>query len=403
MRALNLKALIFLVLPLLSQESSGFHGERLPSSFFANNRQRLIQELKKMGPGTLAIVKSMPLQFRNGDTTHAYRQDSDFYYLTGVEEPESVALIHGDSVKPYTLLVRAGDARRERYDGPRLGIKGALALGADAAERFPEADGVLQKAVKDATRIVLINNFDDEFRKKVLELVYPLGSDNSSASMRKILVDGRNLVGEMRLIKQPIEIDMIQKAVDASIEGHRAAMERSLSATNEGQVAGAFEGRVRSLGARFLGYDTIAGSYDNTCVLHYPYSDKGIFRDQLFLMDAGAEIGFYTADITRTWPVDGSFSPEQAQIYRLVYGAQEAALVKIKPGARHQEGYLAAMRYLSDGLVDLGILKGNKETVFNSRAWSTFTIHGISHWLGLMFMTQVPIEIYKVRTLMVES
>lgn len=204
-----------------------------------------------MGPGTLAIVKSMPLQFRNGDTTHAYRQDSDFYYLTGVEEPESVALIHGDSIKPYTLLVRAGDARRERYDGPRLGIKGALALGADAAERFPEADGVLQKAVKDATRIVLINNFDDEFRKKVLELVYPLGSDNSSASMRKILIDGRNLVGEMRLIKQPIEIDMIQKAVDASIEGHRAAMERSLSATNEGQVAGAFEGRVRSLGARF--------------------------------------------------------------------------------------------------------------------------------------------------------
>jgi Xaa-Pro aminopeptidase len=383
MRALNLKALIFLVLPLLSQESSGFHGERLPSSFFANNRQRLIQELKKMGPGTLAIVKSMPLQFRNGDTTHAYRQDSDFYYLTGVEEPESVALIHSDSVKPYTLLVRAGDARRERYDGPRLGIKGALALGADAAERFPEADGVLQKAVKDATRIVLINNFDDEFRKKVLELVYPLGSDNSSASMRKILVDGRNLVGEMRLIKQPIEIEMIQKAVDASIEGHRAAMERSLSATNEGQVAGAFEGRVRSLGARFLGYDTIAGAYDNTCVLHYPYSDKAIFRDQLFLMDAGAEIGFYTADITRTWPVDGSFSHEQAQIYRLVYGAQEAALAKIKPGARHQEGYLAAMRYLSNGLVDLGILKGDKETVFNSRAWSRFTIHGISHWLGL--------------------
>jgi Xaa-Pro aminopeptidase len=100
-------------------------------------------------------------------------------------------------------------------------------------------------------------------------------------------------------------------------------------------------------------------------------------------MDAGAEIGFYTADITRTWPVDGSFSPEQAQIYRLVYGAQEAALAKIKPGARHQEGYLAAMRYLSNGLVDLGILKGDKETVFNSRAWSRFTIHGISHWLGL--------------------
>lgn len=383
MRMLNPKALFLLFVPLFSQEVSEFHGVRLPSSFFASNRQRLIQELKKMGPGTLAIVKSMPLQYRNGDTTHAYRQDSDFYYLTGVEEAESIALIHGDQVKPYTLLVRAADARRERYDGPRLGIQGALALGADTAERFPEAEKVLQKAVREATRIVLINNFDDEFRQKILNLVYPLGSDNASASMKKILIDGRNLIGEMRLIKQPLEIDMIQKAVDVSIEGHRAAQERSLSATNEGQVAGAFEGRVRSLGARFLGYDTIAGAYDNTCVLHYPYSDKSVFRDQLFLMDAAAEIGFYTADITRTWPVDGTFSPEQAQIYRLVYGAQEAALAKIKPGARHQEGYLAAMRFMSDGLVDLGILKGNKETVFNSRAWANFTMHGISHWLGL--------------------
>ena len=383
MRVLNLNTFILLVLPLLSQEPVGFHGARLPSSFFASNRQRLIQELKKLGPGTLAVVKSMPLQFRNGDTTHAYRQDSDFYYLTGVEEPESVALIHSESVKPYTLLVQAGDLRRERYDGPRLGIPGALGHGADYAERFPEADKVLEKAVKEAERIVLINNFDEDFRKKILDWVYPLGSDNSSASRKKILFDGRNLVGEMRLIKQPIEIEMIQKAVDASIEGHRASMERSLRATNEGQVAGAFEGRVRSLGARFLGYDTIAGAYNNTCILHYPYSDKPIFRDQLFLMDAGAEIGFYTADITRTWPVDGTFSAEQAQIYRLVLGAQEAAFAKIKPGARHQEGYLAAMRHLSDGLVDLGILKGDKETNFNTRAYAKFTMHGISHWLGL--------------------
>ncbi len=375
--------LIFLALPIFSQKRYEFHGDRLPISFFAGNRQRLIQELKKMGPGTLAVIKSMPLQFRNGDTTHAYRQDSDFYYLTGVEEAESVALINTDSDKPYTLLVRAGDARRERYDGARLGVNGALALGADRAERFPEADKVIQKAIRDAKRIVFINNFDDEFRKKILDIVYPLGSDNSSAGMKKILVDGRNLVGEMRLIKQPIEIEMIQKAVDATIEGHFVAMKRSLNATNEGQVAGAFQGRVRSLGARFLGYDTIAGSHGNACTLHYIENDKKISRDQLFLMDAGAEIGFYTADITRTWPVDGTYSDEQAQIYRLVLGAQEAAFLTVKPGARIRDGHIAAMRYISDGLVDLGILKGDKEAVFISRAWANITMHGTSHWLGM--------------------
>ncbi len=380
-----MREVLLLAIPALvaAQSAPGFHGQRLPNSFFAGNRARLMAELKKMGPGTVAVIKSMPEQHRNGDSFHAYRQDSDFYYLTGVEEAEAVAVLEADAEKPYALYVRARDPRRETYDGARLGTEGALASGADRADSFPTAERTLFTTLRKAQRIVLICNFDDEFRKKVLDVAYPSGSDNNTGMMKKTLVDGRHLIAEMRLIKQPVEVEQIQRAVDASSAGHLAAMKASLGATNEGQVAGAFEGAVRSLGARFTGYDTIAGSGNQACTLHYPYADKPVQRGDMFLLDAAAEIGFYTADITRTWPVNGTFSPEQRALYDLVYKAQEAAFKVIGPGRKHSEGEAAAMRVISDGLVDLGILKGDKEEAFKTAAYRRFTLHGISHWMGL--------------------
>ena len=176
---------------------------------------------------------------------------------------------------------------------------------------------------------------------------------------------------------------MLQWAVDASVAGHLAAMRASARASNEGEVAGAFEGTVRSLGARFLGYETIAGAGPNSCVLHYPNNDQPVAKGDILLMDAGAEVGYYTADITRAWPTSGTFSKEQRAIYDLVLKAQNAAMACIRPGRIHHEGYDAAMRILSDGLVDLGLLKGDKEQVYKSRDWKRYSIHGISHWLGL--------------------
>lgn len=377
-----------LALPLLSQAAppprpAGWHGATLPPAFFAGNRARLLEKIRAMGPGTLAVIKSMPLQPRNGDWYHTYRQDSDFYYLTGIQEEEAVALLDGDAAKPYTLLVRAGDPVRERWEGARLGVEGALRAGADRAERFPSAEETLKSAIQKAQRVVLVCNFDDAFRRKVVDWVLPLGSDNNHATYRKTLVDGRNLVGEMRLVKQPAEIEMLKHAVDASIEGHLAAMRAGRSAANEGQVAGAFEGAVRSLGARYLGYDTIAGAGNQACVLHYLANDKPMRPGDLMLLDAGAEVGFYTADITRTWPAGGRFSPEQRAIYDLVLKAQDAAIALCRPGRAHKEGLAAAMRILSDGLVDLGILKGDKDELFRKAAYQPFTLHGISHWLGL--------------------
>ncbi len=369
--------------PAKDAQAVSYHASRLPASFFAGNRARLLAELKKMGPGTIAIIKSMPEQNRNGDSYHMYRQDSDFYYMTGIEEAESVAILDADSDKPYTLLVRARDARRERYDGARLGVEGATRNGADSAESFPAAEASLKARIQKAQRVVLISNFDEEFRRKVLDLVYPFGSDNNHSNFKKTLVDGRHLVAEMRLIKQVAEIDMLQRAIDVTAAGHLAAMRASRNAQNEGEVAAAFQGTVRSLGARFTGYDTIAGAGGNSCTLHYVTNDAAIEKNGVMLLDAGAEVGYYTADVTRTWPVNGKFSKEQKAIYELVLKAQNAAIALVKEGKLHHEGFDVAMRIMSDGMVDLGILKGDKDALYKSGAYNRFTMHGISHWIGL--------------------
>ncbi len=361
----------------------GTHGLRLPASFFVGNRANLLQQLRAMGPGTLAVIKSMPEQPRNGDGDHSFRQDSDFYYLTGVEEPGAIALLDADSAKPYTLLVRPRDPKREAWNGPRLGVEGALKVGADQAFDLPKGEDTLAEALKKAQRVVLVCNLDRDFRAKVLDAVLPLGTDNGHGQFRKTLQDGRHLVAELRSIKQPAEIDMIQKAVDVSIEGHLAAMRASKKSLNEGQIAGAFEGTVRSLGARFLGYDTIAGAGNQSCILHYPFNDAALHPGDLQLMDAGAEVGFYTADITRTWPSNGKFSAEQRALYDLVYKAQEAGIAACAVGNPHIAAHFATSRVISDGLVDLGILKGAKDEVYQRGDWKRFFIHGTGHWLGL--------------------
>ncbi len=363
--------------------AAGYHGLRLPNTFFAGNRDRLLQQLRTMGPGTLAIIKSMPEQPRNGDGEQAFRQDSDFFYLTGVEEPGSVALLSTDSDKPYTLLVRPRDPKREAWNGPRLGVEGALKKGADQAFDFPKGDEIVTDAIKAAQRIVLVCNLDREFRIRILDAVLPLGTDNGHGQFRKTVVDGRHLVAELRSIKQPAEIDLIQKAVDVSIDGHLAAMRASRTATNEGQVVGAFEGVVRGHGARFLGYDTIAGAGNQSCILHYPFNDAPLHPGELQLVDAGAEVGYYTADITRTWPLSGKFSPEQRALYDLVFKAQESGIAACVVGSPHIATHFAASRVVSDGLVELGILKGDKNEVYKRGDWKRFFIHGTSHWLGM--------------------
>jgi Xaa-Pro aminopeptidase len=358
------------------------HGVRLPEAFFAGNRTRLLAMAKAMGPGTLVVAKAMPTQPSSGGEDRPYRQDSDFYYLTGIEEERAVALLDGDR-GTYTLLVQARDPKREAYTGPRLGVEGAKRGGADEAVAFPEAEKTLDAALKQAKRIVLVSTFDDGFRERVLAAAYPRGYVAWPAGYEKSLVDGRPLVAEMRVIKQPCEVEMIQRAVDASIEGHLVAMRGSRGFVNEGQVAAALEGTVRALGARFLAYESVAGAGSDGCLLHYSANDQPIPPGSLILMDASGEVGYYTSDITRTWPANGRFNPEQRALYDLVLKAQEAGIQELRPGRPHGASLKAAARVLSDGLVDLGLVRGSKDEAFKRGDWSRFLPHGISHYLGL--------------------
>lgn len=378
-------AVLFLA-PLLAAQTplapQAHHGVRLPDAFFAGNRARLLAKAKAMGPGTLVVAKSMPTQPSSGGEDRPYRQDSDFYYLTGVEEERAVALLDGDK-GTYTLLVQARDPKREAYTGPRLGVEGAKRRGADEAAAFPEAEKALDTALRQAKRIVLIDTYDEPFRMKVLDVAYPKGYTGWMGAYEKSLVDGRPIVAEMRVIKQPAEVEMIQRAVDVSIEGHLAALRGSAGFTNEGQVAAALEGTVRALGARFLAYESIAGAGSDGCLLHYANNDQSIPPGSLILMDASGEVGYYTSDITRTWPANGRFSPEQRVLYDLVLRAQEAGIQELRPGNIHIASFMTAARVISDGLVDLGLIRGDKEESFKRGDWNKFLPHGVSHYLGL--------------------
>ncbi len=377
-----MRSALLALVPALLGAQAAHHGARLPASFFAGNRARLMAQAKGLGPGTLIVAKSMPTQPSSGDGERPYRQDSDFYYLTGVEEEHAVALLDVEA-GTYTLLVQKRDLKREAWNGVRLGVEGAKAKGADVAVAFPEASKTLDEALKKARTVVLVDNFDEPFRIQVFDAVYPRGAAVWRPGAGKHLVDGRPWVAEMRVLKQPVEVEMIQRAVDASIEGHLAAMRGTLGFTNEGQVAGALEGTVRSLGARFLAYDTIAGAGNNSCVLHYPFNDQALQPGSLVLMDASGEIGYYTSDITRTWPVNGTFSQEQRALYDLVLRAQEAGIAEMRPGRPHSASQHAAARVISDGLVDLGLIQGPKAEAYTRGDWSRFLIHGVSHYVGL--------------------
>jgi len=375
-----------LVLPALvaqtPAEPRAFHGVRLPDAFFAGNRAKLLDKARGLGPGTLVVIASMPTQPRSGGEDQPYRQDSDFYYLTGVEEERSVALLDADK-GTYTLLVQGPDPRVEAYTGPRLGVAGAKAKGADVAIPFPEAEKTLSEALKQAKRILFIDTYDEVLRTKVLDAAYPKGYTGWAGAYEKSLVDGRPIVAELRVLKQPGEVEMIQHAVDVSIAGHLAAMRGSAAFTNEGQVAAALEGTVRALGARILAYESIAGAGSDGCLLHYSRNDQPIPPGSLILMDASGEIGFYTSDITRSWPANGRFSPEQRALYDLVYKAQEAGIKELRPGKPHFASLHTASKIISDGLVGLGLIKGEKEEAYKRGDWKKFLPHGISHYLGL--------------------
>ena len=323
-----------------------------------NRRKELLSQLDE---GALVIISTNPEQLRNGDVHYPFRPHSDFWYLTGFTEPQAVAVFSKDT---YTIFLRDKDPAREIWDGKRLGVSDApQALKADKAYSIDELKTQLPKLIVNTT--VLYYDFkpctlDDEIITRLPKTQY-----QSLASY----------VHEMRLIKDDGEIELMQKAADISVNAHQLAMQRTHADLFEFEVASVFDAEFRKNNAEHA-YTPIVAGGENACVLHYIENNKILNDGDLLLIDAGCEVEGYASDITRTFPVNGTFSEAQRQIYQIVLDAQLAAIESIKPGVMVVKPHQIATHVIQQGLIDLGILQASGDL-------SQFYMHGTGHYLGL--------------------
>ena len=350
-------------------------------SQFARRRVRLMESLSE-GATILTAGHDTP---RNNDVDHEFRQLSDFWYMTGFDEPNAVAVLRPGSDQPYVLFVNPYDARFETWVGPRAGVDGAVeSHGADAAFPVEELDEKLAELLTEVETVHYSLGADDRLDGLVSRLV---GQRRSGAQRggRPLLgvVDPKPAVDGMRLIKSAGEITALEGAIEITRQGFDAAMGSTQPGVHEYQVQAELEASFRRLGSPRNGYPSIVASGGNACILHY-IKNRALLNDgDLLLIDAGAEVDYYTADITRTWPVNGRFSPEQRAVYQVVLEAQRQAFHAITPGAGFDQPHLAALRTLVQGLIDLGALEGNIDGLIEQQAYRPYYMHGTSHWLGL--------------------
>ena len=349
---------------------------------FRARRERL---LERVGDAVV-ILGAAPELYRSRDTEVAYRPNTDLYYLTGVEEPEALAILTPfDAEHRFTLFVRPRDPERERWNGPRLGVEGAkAAFGADAVypiEELEERSGPLLTA---ADRVYYPVGQDTALDQRALALLSRARRSRPRSGTGPIaLVDLDSVLADMRRVKDAEEIERMRTAASIAAAGHRAAMARAGEGVGEWEIEAALEGTFRSLGATGPAFSSIVGSGANATFLHYTTNHRRVGAGELVLVDAGAEWGMYCSDITRTFPASGRFSPEQREIYEVVLAAEEAAIAASRPGRTVAEVHDAAVAVIVDGLLRLGILSGEAEALIGEGAYRRFYMHQTSHWLGL--------------------
>ena len=348
-------------------------------------QMRRAQFMEKMGKG-VAIFKSAPVATRNQDVDHEYRQDSDFYYLTGFEEPESLCLLAPQHPEhQFVMFVRPRDKEKETWTGKRAGPEGAIRdYGAQQAYTIDKLDEMLPKYLDQVDRIYYRIGKDPELDRKIMGLVYSYRTKSRAGiSGPYMLIDAAEILHEMRLIKKEEELSLLRQAVDISCEGHLEAMKAARGGMYEYEIEALIEYTFRKRGSPRNGYPSIVGSGPNTTILHYDTNNRQMQEGELLLIDAGAEYGYYTGDITRTFPVSRKFSPEQKQIYQIVLQAQLEAIDLVKPGASIMDVHNRAVEVITEGLVALGFLQGNIKDLIEKEEYRKFYMHKTSHWLGM--------------------
>jgi Xaa-Pro aminopeptidase len=351
---------------------------------YSRRRAALLDAMAAASPAAVAVIPAAPVYTRNNDVEHEYRQDSDFFYLTGFDEPESVAVL--DAVeRKFTLFVRPRDKDREVWDGPRAGVDGAKALhGADEAFVVSELDEKLPSYLQNHRRVYYRLGVSRKFDDRVLGALDRVrGKQRTGVTAPSELVEPGGIVHEMRLRKAPAELEAMRTAGRITREAHELAMRRTKPGMHEYEVEALLLDTFRRHGSERAAYGSIVGSGPNACVLHYRKNDRRIDGGELLLIDAGCEYGYYASDVTRTFPVGKDFSREQQAIYELVLQAQLQGIEATRPGATLDEIHKLSVDIITRGLVGLGLLKGEVEKRIETEAYKRFFMHRTSHWLGM--------------------
>jgi len=349
---------------------------------FAERRKRFMETI---GGSAVAILPSAPVAIRSGDVEFIYRQDNDFYYLTGFTEPDSVALIAPGAKEQFVLFVRPRDKERETWTGRRAGVEGATAdYGADKAYTIDEFDRVAPRYIEKAESVYYPLGFNERMNARVFEMV------RASAAMRPRIgtgphgiLDPREILHEARLMKHPEELEAMRRAIAISHEAHKQAMSHARGGMMEWEVEALVNYTFRSRGSAGPSYPSIIASGPNAATLHYINNDREMVNGELLLIDAGCEYDFYASDVTRTFPVATRFNPLQRDLYEMVLEAQQKGIDAIKPGVKFDEPHEAAVRVLVEGMCRLGLVKEPVEDALKSGSYRRYYMHRTSHWLGM--------------------
>ncbi|MEI7925072.1 MAG: aminopeptidase P N-terminal domain-containing protein [Chloroflexota bacterium] len=351
---------------------------------FATRRRRLMSQ---MGRGSAAVFVSAQETTRNGDVDHPFRQDSTFYYLTGFEEPNAVAVLRPGHDEPFVMFVRPHDPEQAIWVGPRAGVEGARATyGADLAFPIEELDERLGGLLSSATTLYF--PFGEVEHSNVEPLISRIVARRRAAAQRgmaplEAVRDPLPLVDAMRVVKSRAEVAALQAAIDATGAGLLAAMRATRPGMHEYEVQAILEAEYRLAGSPRDGFPTIAAAGEHSCTLHYTANRARIEDGDLLLLDTGAEVDYYGADVTRTFPANGRFTAAQRDVYQIVWEAQAAGIGRVRPGVTFHSVHDAALKVLVQGLIDLRILRGSVQSNIERDAYRPYFMHGTSHWLGL--------------------
>ena len=351
----------------------------------ADRRARVLDEMERRGGGVMLLPAADEKQ-RNADAEYLFRQDSDHAWAVGLDEPMGcAALVARKGERKLVLFVRPRDREKEIWNGVRVGVEGAKAIiGADEAFTVAEMDAKLAELLEGAPTLWFKMGADAAWDQRIARTLVELraGVRTGKRPPEAIVEPGR-ILHELRLVKTPEEVARLRKAAQITAEAHLAAMRDGAAGRREHQVQAEIEYAFRRRGGAGPGYGTIVAAGPNSTILHYRAGDAVLEDGQVCLVDAGGEYEWYTADVTRTFPVSGAFTKAQRDLYDLCLAAQKEAIEAVRPGTTLDEIHEATVRRLTEGLIGLGLMQGTADERIADKAFRKYYMHRTSHWLGM--------------------